>query len=95
MKAIDFSCHLLLNISRDSLTTMQWLVLLCIISGMATSEELADFTGRSVSTCTCMLRLLENRGLLRKISQTREVYLSTAEGKEKARELLTFISGKI
>lgn len=93
MRAIDFSCKLLLNVSRDSMTVPQLLVLLCVMSGVSTSEELAAFTGRSVSTCTNLLRMLEIRGLLRKIGRTNEIYLSTVEGKEKVRELLTFISG--
>lgn len=94
MRAIDFSCQLLLNMSWDSMTVMQWLVLLCIVSGISTSEELSAYTGRSVSTCTNMLRMMELRGWLKRVSQKSEVYLTTVEGKEKVRELLTFISGR-
>ncbi|MBQ3240260.1 MAG: winged helix-turn-helix transcriptional regulator [Akkermansia sp.] len=92
MRAIDFSCWLLLNVSRDTMTLTQWLTLLCLVAGIATSEELADFTGHSVSTCTNILRMLEIRGYVKKISKRSEMYLVTAPGKARVKELLSFIS---
>lgn len=73
------------------MTISQWLALLSITSGIATSEELADFSGYSLSTCSNLLRMLEIRGYIRKVSAKSGVFVVTPEGKERVRNLLTFI----
>ncbi len=92
MKAIEFSRRLLLNVSRDPLSTAQWLALLSVMSGVETGEELAEFFGRSVSTCTNLLRILESKGYVRRITRESNVYLTTVQGRERVQQLLTFIS---
>lgn len=91
MKAIDFSRRLLLKVSRDQMTTAQWLALLSVLSGVENGEELSKFFGRSVSTCTNLLRMLEAKGYVRRITDKSELYLTTAQGKARVQQLLTFI----
>lgn len=94
MRAIDFACCLLLNVARDSMTPALRLTLLCVMSGMETSEAISDFTGYSPGTCTNMLRTLEHRGLLQRVSRVSEVYLTTIAGKNHVRQLLAFVCDK-
>lgn len=94
MRAIDFACCLLLNVARDSMTPALRLTLLCVMSGMETSEAIADFTGYSPGTCTNMLRTLEHRGLLKRVGRVSEVYLTTLAGKNHVRQLLAFVHDK-
>lgn len=92
MRAIDFSCRLLLNVYGDDMSVAQWLVLLCVMSGVETSEGLSKFCGRSLSTCINLLRMLEAKGYVRKVTEKSDVFLTTASGRERVRNLLSFIS---
>lgn len=86
MRAIDFACRLLVNISRDDLPPAARLVLLCVVAGMETGEDIAAFTGIVPRSCTAILRHLEGAQLLRCVGG--EVYLTTPEGRERVRRLL-------
>ncbi|MBQ2814886.1 MAG: hypothetical protein IJE66_07790 [Akkermansia sp.] len=88
MKAIDFACRLLVNVSRDDMSPAARLVLLCVMAGLESSDAIALFTGMSVRTCTGVLRNLESRQLLCRIGD--DLYLTTAGGKERIRRLFDF-----
>ncbi len=88
MKAIDFACRLLVNVSRDDMTPATRLVLLCVMAGLDTGEDISSFTGMTPSSCTTILRNLESRKLLLRIGHSREIYITTAIGRERVKRLL-------
>ena len=92
MKAIDFACRLLVNVSRDDMTPATRLVLLCVVAGLDTSEDISSFTGLIPSSCTAILRNLENRNLLLRVGSGREVYITTAAGRERVKSLMDVTS---
>lgn len=91
MKAIEFSCSLLLNISRDSLTPALRLVLLSILSGRNTGEQVRSFMGIPRGVCTNLLNTLEACGMIACNRGTDKVYSVAAKGEEYVKQLFNFI----
>lgn len=90
MKAIDFACHLLMRVERDSMPSCCRLVLLMVAAGLDNAQDIAAMSGLRVSSCTALLRKLSREHYLQSVAGS--VYLLAPKGREYVRHLLTFFS---
>ncbi len=86
MRAVDFACQFLLNISRTTLTATECKVLLCVAAGMSDAADIARRMDIRQCVCTMTLRAMAQRRLLGK--DARGIYTPTPAGTHYIEQLL-------
>ena len=91
MKAIDFACHLLKNLSDEPHTETMQRVLLGLAAGLECSADIARHLGLTTSTCTVCLRRLKAEELVTDICGDWCYYRLTGKGKQLVASIFSFL----
>lgn len=92
MKAIDFACRLIVNITEQRQSLPSVCVLFAVAAGLECREDISQVTRLTNSSCTFLLRQLEKQGLVFSlVREDGDVYLLSHKGKDYVRTLLSFL----
>ncbi len=92
MKAIDFSCRLLLRLQEDDLSSNSQRVLIALAAGLETSRDIGQNCQLSSQASSAVLSSLERAGLvLRLATRKPSEYQLSPQGRERIRSYLSFL----
>lgn len=93
MKAIDFTCFLMMNLIQEEVSPTEVRVLMGMTSGLNTSRDLAERLDIRTSACTQTLQRLMQREWV--LSSEEQTYTLTPAGQAFICRLLTFPRNRI